>query len=381
MPNKGGLELVKSLDHGIPDHQHVRSISSSYPSEAGGARSPELTVSPPMTLGRRILSSLEAYGFPNPHLGFLQSSSGSSERVVGGPGQDTGVKRIGVEGVGGEELDSSQTNPPSPLSEISDIPIPERSPLRAREIPTESPPIPIHVDADEDVEPPSVPIDIGADEGADPNPASLSTIRRHPLPSSSTSTSLSSSNKENTNISTECLPRVSTNPDRGAFALDSDSDGDFSPFQSARGGGGYYDTKPPFPRRAVSGLKRRISKLHLRPKVKKWFVRQFRASRKGSRVIVTKVRERRGKVTGADRSAGAAGTGGEGNGVGSGKMRGVGDAFKRRVKRGAAARAKAKANNNGAAKRRADRSVRVLGAAGLLSIFKVASIGKGGQGR
>ncbi|KAK3353170.1 hypothetical protein B0T25DRAFT_518292 [Lasiosphaeria hispida] len=379
MPNKGGLELAKSLDHSIPEHQHLRSVSSSYPSEAGGARSPELTVSPPVTFGRRILSSLEAYGFPNPHLAFLQSSSGSSERVVGAAGKEADVEGTSVEEVEGEKLDSSQTKTPSPLPETVDIPIPERSPLRAREISTESP-IPIHVDAEKDIESHSVPTDIGADEDTDPNPASPSTIRRHLLPPSSTSTSLSSSDKENTNISTQCLPRVSTDPDRGAFALDSGSDGDVSPFQSARGGGGYYDTKPPFPRRAVSGLKRRISKLHLRPKVKKWIVRQFHASRKGSRVIVTKVRGRRGRAAAASRSGGATGTGGEGNGVGSGKMKGVGDAFKRRVKRGAAARAKAK-GSNGAAKKRAERSIRVLGAAGLLSIFKVASVGKGGQGR
>ncbi|KAK4196829.1 hypothetical protein QBC40DRAFT_257670 [Triangularia verruculosa] len=79
LPNHGGLEITTlssndDLAHQAApaiDHTQVRSTSSTYPSE--GACSPELTVSPPLTFGRRILSSLEAYGFSSAHLSILQS--------------------------------------------------------------------------------------------------------------------------------------------------------------------------------------------------------------------------------------------------------------------------------------------------------------------
>ncbi|KAK3688111.1 hypothetical protein B0T22DRAFT_489860 [Podospora appendiculata] len=88
MPNKGGLEIMSPvaqrknladiiLDLDLNDARYrARSTSSSYPSE--GVRSPELTVSPPMTFGRRILSGLEAYGFSKAHLSLLRSSDSSS---------------------------------------------------------------------------------------------------------------------------------------------------------------------------------------------------------------------------------------------------------------------------------------------------------------
>ena len=75
-PNKGGAEIKTSLSVESLFNQFfpVRSTSSSYPSE--GVKSPELTVSPPMTFGRRILSSLEAYGFSSSS--FLRSSEESA---------------------------------------------------------------------------------------------------------------------------------------------------------------------------------------------------------------------------------------------------------------------------------------------------------------
>lgn len=82
MPNKGGAEIRTTyLDAESIFNQFfpVRSTSSSYPSE--GVKSPELTVSPPMTFGRRILSNLEAYGFSSSS--FLRSSeesAGSNQR-------------------------------------------------------------------------------------------------------------------------------------------------------------------------------------------------------------------------------------------------------------------------------------------------------------
>lgn len=81
MLNKGETEIMTSLDAESIFNQFfpVRSTSSSYPSE--GVKSPELTVSPPMTFGRRILSSLEAYGFSSSS--FLRSSeesAGSNQR-------------------------------------------------------------------------------------------------------------------------------------------------------------------------------------------------------------------------------------------------------------------------------------------------------------
>lgn len=75
MPNKDETEIRRSLDaESFFDRIFpVRSTSSSYPSE--GVKSPELTVSPPMTFGRRILSSLESYGFSTSS--FLRSSEES----------------------------------------------------------------------------------------------------------------------------------------------------------------------------------------------------------------------------------------------------------------------------------------------------------------
>ncbi|KAK4174037.1 hypothetical protein QBC36DRAFT_193311 [Triangularia setosa] len=78
LPNHGGLEIAAlsskdGLAQATPavNRTQIRSTSSSYPSE--GACSPELTVSPPLTFGRRILSSLEAYGFSSAHLSILES--------------------------------------------------------------------------------------------------------------------------------------------------------------------------------------------------------------------------------------------------------------------------------------------------------------------
>lgn len=77
MPNQDGTEIRRSLDaESFFDRIFpVRSTSSSYPSE--GVKSPGLTVSPPMTFGRRILSSLESYGFS------ASSLLRSSEESVG----------------------------------------------------------------------------------------------------------------------------------------------------------------------------------------------------------------------------------------------------------------------------------------------------------
>ncbi|KAK0641560.1 hypothetical protein B0T16DRAFT_420061 [Cercophora newfieldiana] len=129
------------------------------------------------------------------------------------------------------------------------------------------------------------------------------TLRRHPLKEDGQGDFLDDSDDDYDNLSTQCLPRASANLDRGRLSTDNDS---------AMDRGGYYESRSSFPRSAVSGLRHRFSNMNLKAqpvKVKKWFVRQFRASRKGSRVIVKKVRERRArrKVDGGNASGGGGG--------------------------------------------------------------------------
>jgi len=292
LPNKGGLELV-----GSEDGNQVRSASSSYPSEAGGARSPELTVSPPMTFGRRILSSLEAYGFSNPHFASLQSeSSRASENVfseekeaeVGGAWREGGVSEVrdgsaeedgtgAVEGTGLEGVEVAEIVLTTTNLTVTDT-----------------------------------------EEGEIVDLTSEGTLRRYPRREDDEQEHMVGDWDEEDNLSTRCLPRVSINPDRVCLSEDNNS-------VLARGD--YCGSKSSFPRNAVSGIKHHISTMNLKAspvKVKKWFVRQFRASRKGSRVIVKKVRERKARLR--VNSGDASGGGGKRKGgmKGKGKRKPVG---------------------------------------------------------
>lgn len=112
LPNKGGLEIPSPLmlatnrdvlnttssPPGSDGEGHVRSNSSSYPSE--GMRSPEPAVSPPSTFGRRIFSSLGRITFSNSHLSLLRSSNESQTifKVIGSSHSTDSAKSVAPEG-------------------------------------------------------------------------------------------------------------------------------------------------------------------------------------------------------------------------------------------------------------------------------------------
>ncbi|KAK1828999.1 hypothetical protein QBC39DRAFT_357781 [Podospora conica] len=226
-----------------------RSPSSSYPSE-GGARSPALTASPPMTFGRRLLSSLESFGFGNPHMQSLTSESGPSEAGVRSNEQLSLGSPVDIPESGAEE-DVKIADHHEPLPEASSS-APEPAPA-----------------AIEDT----------------PGTTNTDTVRRHiilPEQYESESESTDDGNMD-PNISTRCLPRVSMDPAQAAAVLANDGfeDVDLRPSASKKSG--------------ASTLRQRIAGMSLisSVKVKKWIVRRFRAGRRGSREIVDKVGKRR----------------------------------------------------------------------------------------
>ncbi|KAK4454402.1 hypothetical protein QBC34DRAFT_490796 [Podospora aff. communis PSN243] len=310
--NKGELELL-----GSEEGAQVRTASSSYPSEAGGARSPDLSASPPMSFGRRILSSLEAYGFSNPHL----ASLGGSDASVDGAG------------VGEEKREADGEEKDTKADEIASGAVCEAEG-------SIEPDVLVIPDAAGHVVEATV---IEEDENMDV--ASEGTLRRHPPKNDDDDIMVDDYyDEDNDRLSTKCLPRVSSNLDRVRLSADNGS---------ILMRAGNYGSKPSFPRSAVSVLRRRFSHMNLkeRPvKVKKWFVRQFRASRKGPRVIVKKVRERR-----ARRKMG----GGNASGNTGGKRKG-------------ATQAKLKRKSAG--------SMRILRPTSLLTMFSVSNAAPNKQG-
>jgi hypothetical protein len=311
LPNKGELDLP-----GSEENAQARTASSSYPSKAGGTRSPDLTVSPPMTFGRRILSSSEAYGFPNPHFASLGSSDVSADAI--------GDEREKSESANKEKDAKADGNASRPVNE-----------------------------GEGSVEPFAVEIpEIGGhaaettviEEEETTDITSEGTLRRHPPKDEEDEIMAEVYGVDDDNLSTQCMPRVSINVNRACLSVDNDR---------ILERGGYYASKPSFPRNAVSGLRHRLSHMNLKAqpvKVKKWFVRQFRASRKGSRVIVKKVRERRDR-----RKVG----GGKASGNTGGKRKGA-------VK--------------GKSKTRTVGSMRMLRPTSLLTMFNVSAATSNNQG-
>ena len=247
MPNGGGLDL-KSLNESAP----VRSTSSSYPSEAGGARSPELTVSPPTTMGRRILSTLEAYGFASAHFSLLQSSNASEAKepdMLAGAGDAAELCPVDEAKV--------EAKPQLDYTSIGDD-------------------LAIHLD------------NTDREDEATMDLAGPDTLRRYVVTDSDELGLRVITNEADVNLSTTCLPRVSTNQNRASLSAD-DERGRFTTSTDP--------SRSSFPRNAVLGLRHGISNLHLRPdKVKKWFVSQFRAIKKEPRVIVKRMREWKGSL-------------------------------------------------------------------------------------
>ncbi|KAK5660398.1 hypothetical protein OQA88_12941 [Cercophora sp. LCS_1] len=250
-----------------PASAGVRSTSSSYPSEAGGARSLELTTSPPRTFGRKIWEKLERGGFVGPE-GFWSSSSSGSVRV----GSKGVADRISdaLDQPLSEERDKADDGPPVEANPVDVEHLRETQQLSG------------------DLSTPVI------NEAPAEEPTSeFGTLIRHPISHSQHSSQESDLEEDYLNFSMECLPRVSTNLDRASVS-DCDPDDD--------------KVKPSPSKNTMSKFRHRLGHLNLNTgKVKKWFVRQFRASRKGSRVIVRKVKERKAKMRNAGGSGATSG--------------------------------------------------------------------------
>lgn len=237
------LAEINVVSDDEPGGRGFRSPSSSYPSE-GGARSPELTVSPPMTFGRRLLSSLESFGFGNPHMESLTSELDLSEGVMSN-GQPSAGAPIDNSGAGAEED------------------------VKLGDLQEASPPVP-------------APTPAAVEETS--GTTNTDTVRRHIILPDLYESENESTDDENMdpNISTRCLPRFSMDPAQAAAALASDGFEDI-------------DLRPSTSKKSGTSLKQRLAGMSLLSpvKVKKWIVRRYRASRRGSREIVDRVGRRR----------------------------------------------------------------------------------------
>ncbi|KAK4191984.1 hypothetical protein QBC35DRAFT_447775 [Podospora australis] len=235
-------------------HPQFRNTSSSYPSE--GIRSPDLTVSPPLTFGRRILSSLSGYAFSRERLSFLQSDDDVATKD--GSGQNTDSNK-----------ESTHDSQDLPLYQGQTTLSPEEATIAAAITLSRLPP-----------------------EGDEEDYAL-------PPPESPLSRAVSAL-EPNDNASTQCLPRASTTFSFPIYSQRPSLDQDphnisFSYSLRERISGR-------FRRHCIHQSGDRVLGEH-KPvrvvKVKKWFVRQFRAGRKGSRVIVKKVRRLSEEVKGS----------------------------------------------------------------------------------
>ncbi|KAK3991290.1 hypothetical protein QBC44DRAFT_237257 [Cladorrhinum sp. PSN332] len=246
LPNKGGLEIDTLSEYGASNdclnHPQIRSTSSSYPSE--GIRSPDMCVSPPMTFGRRVLSSLSGFGFSKEHLSFLESDDHEMED---GPSTSDIPLYPGEENLTSTEAAIVAAIPHLTISR-----------------PTTCPP---QVD------------------------------RSHSLSSVASSSDINDETMEDINLSTECLPRLSTAlsfSTSGRPSIDQSHRPSFSASLRSRISGHFRRHHNYNLRQSIAGQQKNTCCEICKPvrvvKVKKWFVRKLRAGRKGSRVIALKVR-------------------------------------------------------------------------------------------
>ncbi|KAK3944869.1 hypothetical protein QBC46DRAFT_337180 [Diplogelasinospora grovesii] len=290
-PNKGGLmldmlDLANTINTvpagygGVGGHCHVRSTSSTYSGISQGIRTPEMTVSPPMTFGRRILSSLESYGFARGRLpSFLKSSESGDESaqnpfvdtVSAQSSEDTTTVKTGVIASGYEgrprvvsEVTASQDTLYADGSSGSDL---ER--VEAR---TDITMLDTNMDAARNQQ---------EDGGEWENTNMVS-----PTDTEYTAETLLK------NLSTQCLPRVSTNLDRETSSVSYDDDNNkyIGPGLRSRTQSGW--SWPGIKHGLKSGLNKGLYPV----KVKKWFTRQFRVGKRGTKVIMGKVRERKARL-------------------------------------------------------------------------------------
>lgn len=245
--------------------REARSASSLYPSEMGdgGFYSSPLTVSPPLTFGRRILSSLGGLRF--------SSASGSSLRGGGGSEGDEDMRM-------GES--SSREDPIGGAGAVAGLDGTlrgltgnGRNEIVAEEVDTEMAPVDTAHEGRAGIGGSEVISgEVDTETPMDRVPESFKTLR-DPLNAEQDSSS-DQDGSDCMNISTQCLPRTSINPDARTQQPPPDR------------------RKRLLPRRTMSKLANRLSDLSVtsRPaKVKKWVAHKFRTSRKRSRALLRRL--------------------------------------------------------------------------------------------
>ncbi|KAM7202033.1 hypothetical protein V8F33_003040 [Rhypophila sp. PSN 637] len=313
LPDTGGLAIRPAhyitarrdgsgnFEASDPQSPQMRSASSSYPSE--GMRSPAMSASPPMTFSRRVFSNLEAYGFSSAYFSFLQSSESSTP----------GFKSANETQVASEDA----RRPDEADNHVWDFLSAKRDPSK-KVAPAEEVVLTdiAHHEREE--------TEIGP-EDEHPGHKSFDDLARSvsqksifdvKLPNSfprrgkelrSTTMSLMTrrlrSSINNPDASTICLPRASGSMEK---ARPEDVDDSIPHVEhcsnvSARNSSDTVEQsssgkKPESPRRC--GLRTRIShyfQLRQTVKVKKWIVNKFFGGRKGSHVVVRKVKQRKAR--------------------------------------------------------------------------------------
>ncbi|KAM7195677.1 hypothetical protein V8F20_007421 [Naviculisporaceae sp. PSN 640] len=321
LPNKGGLQIEPALrrttqpsdldDLEAGDHRFpVRSASSSYPSE--GMRSPALSASPPVTVGRRILSGLEASRFSTAHLSFLQSADYLSQGSQSDDETEVGIEELPplepADTIIWDFLSAKNTNGSKRETQEVEKPISDCS-HHGREM-TEIEP------ADGNPEHKSV-VDLarslstGNKSKAHNESSSLNRSntfpQRYKEPRSATRSMMTNrvqSSVDIPNSSTMCLPRVSGGMEETRTASVDDSlphvnhCSRVSPLNDSIQAERESCHKRPENTKRCS-FRNRIShyfQLRQTVKVKKWIVSKFRAGRRGSRVVAKKVKQRNARI-------------------------------------------------------------------------------------
>ncbi|KAK4226366.1 hypothetical protein QBC38DRAFT_546059 [Podospora fimiseda] len=284
LPNKGGLEIdppssqndLATLEAGGTNddlcHPQIRSTSSSYPSE--GIRSPDLCVSPPLTFGRRILSSLSGFGFSAEHLSFLESTDDEMEDKASTVGAEAGVeesKPIEIR----QPFESHHKATSTQISQ--EIPLyPGENKLPSTEAAIVA----------------AIPHLVISRPGTCPPQAD----KPHSLSSMTSSSGTNDEIMEDINLSTQCLPRLSSSHSFSVSqrpSIDQSHRSSFSASLKSRISDHFRRRHTRNPKQSAVGKEKNACCEIYKPvrvvKVKKWFARQFRAGRKGSRVIVMKV--------------------------------------------------------------------------------------------
>ncbi|KAK0718115.1 hypothetical protein B0T26DRAFT_752083 [Lasiosphaeria miniovina] len=355
LPNKGGLAILSSCsldktgDDALPPHgpcYPVRSTSSSYPSDAGGAASPPLSASPPplphhqkpWTLSRRILSGLEAYGFPTAHLDFAYGSGASSALALSaGDGRQKGLGHsVGDSGSGShgqaaaaKDADAmpqakSHTGSVRRASGNPAVNSPGAGPSHSELISTPAAVTAAGTALDVEEQKPSM-RGGGPSEGGDsgketnatrvPSPPSsfLEDIQdylrnKHKANNNSSSSNCyysaaaAVSDDDDDNLSTRCLPRASTNPDTRTW-LEEDDDG--SEYKEESDNGAAATTaaattataaapKPKKKRpRALGNQRQRL--LRRAATLRAWLSRQFKRTRNAAGTTTTQSNKTRSR--------------------------------------------------------------------------------------